>query len=177
MFPPRRVERAMTLGLRLLPLAGFAALMIAAAVEDFRRLVIPNRLVLALAALWLPHAAELRGAASGAVLQTLLCAASVFAGGALLFARGIVGGGDVKLFTAAVLWAGADALGRVAMLTGLGGGVLALVYLSPLGAHLGAAGLAASGNGRALPARRRPVPYGVAIAAAALTATIPPQLG
>lgn len=167
----------MTSAFRLLPLAGFAALMIAAAVEDYRRLVIPNRLVLGLVALWLPHVAGLRGAAPGALLQSLLCAALAFAGGALLFARGLVGGGDVKLFAAAVLWGGAGAAGRLAMLTALAGGVLALLYLSPLGARLGAAGLAARSADGALPARRRPVPYGVAIAAAALAATIPPQLG
>jgi prepilin peptidase CpaA len=166
----------MTAALRLVPLGGFAALMIAAAVEDYRRLVIPNRVVVALLALWLPYAAGLRGAAPGTVLQSLLCAALAFAGGALLFARGLVGGGDVKLFSAAVLWAGAGALGRLAMLAAFGGGVLALVYLSPMGARLGAAGRATCGA-QALPARRRPLPYGVAIAAAALGATIPPQLG
>jgi prepilin peptidase CpaA len=166
----------MTTALRLLPLGGFAALMIAAAIEDYRRLVIPNRLVLALIALWLPHVVGLRGAAPGAVLQSLLCGALAFAGGALLFARGFVGGGDVKLFAVAVLWAGAGALGRLAMLTALVGGVLAFLYLSPLGARLGAAGRAARGA-EGLAARRRPLPYGVAIAAAALGATIPPQFG
>lgn len=163
----------MTAALRLAPLAGFAVLMIAAAVEDYRRLVIPNRLVLALVALWLPYAAGLRGTAPGAVFHSLLCAVLAFAGGALLFARGLVGGGDVKLFAGAVLWAGAGEMGRLAMLTALVGGALALLYLSPLSARLGAAGRA----GGALPAGRRPVPYGVAIAAAALGATIPPQLG
>ncbi len=42
----------MALRLNLLPLAGFVALMIAAVVIDFRRLVIPNGPVVGLCLLW-----------------------------------------------------------------------------------------------------------------------------
>ena len=41
-----------------------------------------------------------------AALAAIGCALAVFIVGALLFARGYLGGGDVKLLTAATLWAG-----------------------------------------------------------------------
>ena len=47
----------MSLSLDIVPLAGFAGLMTTAAVVDFRRLVIPNAVVLGLCALWPLHLA------------------------------------------------------------------------------------------------------------------------
>jgi prepilin peptidase CpaA len=162
----------------LLPLVGFAAVMIAAAVVDFRRLVIPNGLVLALCVLWLLHIAGARGTTPSAALATAAGAALALIGGAALFARGVIGGGDVKLFAAAALWAGAGALPRLLALTALIGGGLALLFLSPLGPRLIALrqAKAAPATGGALRLGRTPIPYGVAIAAAALLVTIPPYL-
>jgi prepilin peptidase CpaA len=162
----------------LLPLAGFTAVMIAAAVVDVRRLVIPNGLVLALCVLWLLQIESTRGVTLVAALEAAACAALALAGGALLFARGLIGGGDVKLFAAATLWAGAGALPRLLALTALIGGGLALLFLSPLGPRLTAvrrADPAPAGSG-ALRVGRTPIPYGVAISAAALIVAIPPCL-
>jgi prepilin peptidase CpaA len=163
----------------LLPLAGFAAAMIAAAVVDFRRLVIPNGLVVALFVLWLLHIEGTRGPAMAAAFLAAAGAALVLAGGVLLFERGWIGGGDVKLFAVAVLWAGTSALPRLLILTALIGGGLALVFLTPLGPRLIAvrAGDRVSAAGGALRVGRTPIPYGIAIAAAALIVTIPPYLG
>ncbi len=97
----------------------------------------------------------------------------------MLFSRGLIGGGDVKLLAAAALWAGADALPPLLLLTALIGGLLALLFLTPLGR---------ADRGARMPKRRRaeakshgrtgpPVPYGVAIAAAALAVTVAPHLG
>ncbi len=155
-------------------LAGFTALMIAAAIVDWRRLVIPNPLVGGLCVLWLLDL-ETGSQAVSAALATVGCAAAVFAGGALLFARGLIGGGDVKLLAAASLWAGAEAVPPLLVMTALIGGLLALFLLTPLGARLAArrAGAVPISGGNAVP--RTPVPYGVAIAAAALAATLQPH--
>ena len=163
----------------LLPLAGFAALMIAAAVVDFRRLVIPNGLVVALCVLWLLHIEGTRGPVPAVAFFAAAGATLVLAGGVLLFERGWIGGGDVKLFAVAALWTGAGALPRLLILTALIGGGLALVFLTPLGPRLIAvrAGLPVSAAGGALRVGRTPIPYGVAIAAAALIVTIPPYFG
>jgi prepilin peptidase CpaA len=160
----------MSLQLHLVPLAGFAGLMLIAAVEDLRRLMIPNTLVLALCTLWPLQLASapdisLLGSAGAA-----LCAAAVFAAGALLFSRGLMGGGDVKLLTAATLWAGPDGTPTLLVGTAVLGGLLTLALLFPLACRAVFAPPAAAA------AKRIPVPYGVAIAAAALIVTIPPNL-
>jgi prepilin peptidase CpaA len=161
----------MSFQFHLVPLAGFAGLMLVAAVEDLRRLVIPNTVVLGLCTLWpLQLAAapdiSLSGSASAA-----LCAAAVFAAGALLFSRGLMGGGDVKLLTAATLWAGPAGTPTLLVGTAILGGLLTLGLLFPLAVRTVFAPAAVSGA-----ANRMPVPYGVAIAAAALIVTIPPNL-
>ena len=161
----------MSLQLHLVPLAGFAGLMLIAAVEDLRRLVIPNAVVMGLCTLWplqLASAADisLSGSAAAAI-----CATAVFAVGALLFSRGLMGGGDVKLLTAATLWAGPGLTPALLIVTGVLGGLLTLVLLSPLALRAVFAPAAAASA-----AKRMPVPYGVAIAGAALIVTIPPNL-
>lgn len=161
--------------LDLLPLAGFAGVLATAAFEDCRRLVIPNGLVLVLVLLWpldlvfgrAPIAAPSLSAALG-------CALFVFVVGAVLFSRGLIGGGDVKLLAAAVLWAGAGGTLQLLILTGLFGGALSLFLLTPLGMHLSALrGTALGAAGSALGTNS--VPYGLAIAAAALVVVIPPH--
>jgi prepilin peptidase CpaA len=168
----------MMLDPNLLPVAGFTGAMIAAAIVDLRRLVIPNGLVLALGVLWLLHIESAPGASPTAALQAVAWAALTLGAGVVLFARGLIGGGDVKLLAVATLWAGAGELPRLLALTALIGGGLALLFLSPLGPLLIAirrAGPAPAGSG-ALRLGGTPIPYGVAIAAAALIVTIPPYL-
>src|SRR5882724_400767 len=160
-----QAERAMTapFAIHLVPVAGFTGLMAVAAFEDLRRLVIPNRLILALCLLWpfyLAIAPKLSLASGGLAAG---CAAAVFVVGALLFARGRIGGGDVKLLTVATLWAGPAATPALLLWTALLGGLLSLVLLTPLRMVVpGAAG------GVANDARPIAVPYGVAIAVAAI---------
>jgi prepilin peptidase CpaA len=159
------------MSLHLVPLAGFVGLMFCAAIEDLRRLVIPNAVVMGLCTLWplqLASAADisLSGSAAAAI-----CAMAVFAAGALLFSRGLLGGGDVKLLTAATLWAGPGLTPALLIVTAVLGGVLTLALLSPLAVRAVFAPTAAASA-----AKRIPVPYGVAIAGAALIVTIPPNL-
>ena len=159
------------LQLHLVPLAGFAGLMLIAAVEDLRRLVIPNEVVLALCVLWpLQLAAAPTISLVGSAIAAV-CAAAVFSAGALLFSRGLIGGGDVKLLTAATLWAGPGLTPALLIVTALLGGLLTLALLSPLALRAVFAPAAAVSA-----AKRMPVPYGVAIAGAALIVTIPPNL-
>src|SRR5271166_7143144 len=110
--------------LHLIPLAGFAGLMATAALEDCRRLIIPNGLVLGLCALWPLHLATAPMLSLPAAGSAAICAAAVFVVGALLFSRGLIGGGDVKLLAAATLWAGPGATLPLLFLTGLIGGLL-----------------------------------------------------
>ena len=159
--------------LDLVPLAGFAALMIAAAIVDVRQRIIPNAIVAAVCLLWPLELAITRATPLVTALESAAGAGIVLAAGALLFARGLLGGGDVKLLAAASLWSGAAALPALLMLTAVFGGVLALAALMPLAlARLGGGGRSselppAAGTFAA------PVPYGVAITAAALMVTIP----
>jgi prepilin peptidase CpaA len=160
----------------LIPLAGFAGLMATAAFEDFRRLVIPNGLILGLCLLWPLYVATAPMLTPAAAGFAALWAAAVFIAGALLFSRGLIGGGDVKLLAAATLWAG-PATPSLLVLTGLLGGLLSLLFLTPAGALIAAARPThcdASGD-TARGANPVFVPYGVAIAAAALIVTIPPN--
>ena len=161
----------MPVALHLVPLAAFAGLMATAAFEDFRRLVIPNGLVLGLCLLWPFHVATAAMPSLASAGGAALCAATVFVAGAVLFARGLIGGGDVKLLAAAALWAGPAGTPSLLVLTGLFGGLLSLLLLTPAGALVGATRQVAGGH-RADPIL---VPYGVAIAAAALAVTIPPN--
>jgi prepilin peptidase CpaA len=160
-------------------LAGFAGLMIAAAIIDFRRLVIPNPLIGGLCVLWMLDLETTSRTTPAATLAAIGCAVAVFFVGAVLFSRGLIGGGDVKLLAVASLWAGADAFPPLLLLTALIGGVLALVFLTPLGARITTSRLAdsASGGDHRLRMRHAPVPYGVAIAVAALVVTVAPHLG
>jgi prepilin peptidase CpaA len=167
----------MILHFQAIVLTAFAVVMAAAAFEDFRRLVIPNLLPILLVALWpfyFAAAPSLYGA-----LGAIGGAAAVFLVGAILFARGYLGGGDVKLLSAATLWAGPARTGDLLLLTAAFGGVLALALLMPLGREIAAAARFMLGQppvdtGRGL---ATPVPYGVAIAGAGLIVILHPHFG
>lgn len=158
----------MALQLQFAALIGFAALMLIAAIEDLRRLIIPNALIVALCALWplyilaAPSWLGIAGSLTAAVL--------VFLAGALAFSRGFLGGGDVKLLAAATLWAGPGGTPALLVVTGILGGMLALFLLMPPGAHI--AELARAKLGPSETATKSdaatPVPYGIAITAAAI---------
>jgi prepilin peptidase CpaA len=151
----------------------FTAVMAVAAFEDYRRLTIPNLLPLLLCAAWPLHVATAPGAGGlPGALAAAGCALAVFLGGAVLFARGWLGGGDVKLLSAATLWAGAPQTLRLLVLTGILGGVLAVILLSPLGSLVAPAERARCGT----PEAPVPVPYGIAIAAAGLITVLSPPL-
>jgi prepilin peptidase CpaA len=152
------------------PVAGFASLMAGAAFEDFRRLVIPNAIVASLCVLWPLHLAAASSFNLIGSLGAAGCAVAVFLAGALLYSRGLIGGGDVKLLAAATLWAGPGATPALLIVTAVLGGLLTLVLLF-------CAMLRATFNGaNAAAVSSLPVPYGAAIAAAAMIVILPPNL-
>src|SRR5215467_4690307 len=160
----------MPLAFDLLPIAGFTGLMAAAAVEDIRRLVIPNAVVAGLCVLWPLHLAATTSFTIAGSLGAAGCAAAVFLVGALLFSRGLIGGGDVKLLAVATLWAGPAATPTLLVVTAVLGGLLTLLLLSSATVR------AAFSWARTAALKSVPVPYGVAIAAAAVIVTVPPNL-
>jgi prepilin peptidase CpaA len=165
----------MFMALQFAALLAFAALMLLAALEDLRRLVIPNALTLSLCVLWPLYA--LAAPSLFLTLGALVCAVIAFLAGALLFSRGFIGGGDVKLLAVAVLWAGPGRTMPFLLLTGVLGGMLALFLLIPPGAHLATLARAKLGPGEASikAGLTTPVPYGIAIAAAALIVIFVPH--
>src|SRR5437764_4315964 len=149
-----------------LVLVAFILLMAMAAFEDFRRFIIPNPLTIGLCVLWPLYFAAAPSLA--AALAAVGCALAVFLVGAFLFARGYVGGGDVKLLSAAALWAGPAGIANLLLLTGIFGGALALLLLLPAGARIVASIRAALGQAGTEGGTSRYVPYGVPIAIAAV---------
>ena len=82
-----------------LVIALFLALLCVAAIHDATTYRIPNRVSLAMAALYPAHV--LASGADVAWMGALFVAAAVFAAGTVLFAWRVLGGGDVKLLAAA----------------------------------------------------------------------------
>ena len=165
----------MSLNPQAIAVTAFGVVMAAAAVEDFCRLVIPNLLPILLVVLWPVYFASVGPSLYGA-LASVGCALAVFIGGAILFARGYLGGGDVKLLTAATLWAGPAGTPELLLLTAVLGGALALFFLMPFGMQIAAAARGMLGQPPIATERglAMPVPYGVAIAGAALIVTFHP---
>ncbi len=149
-------------------------LLLWAAVGDFRRFLIPNRLVLAVAALYPAHIM-----ASASIVPWLfgtVAALVAFAVGAVLFAMKAMGGGDVKLFAATVLWATPEGIYTYFWVTLGVGFVLALAFAARAAFAdaevTSARGIAAAVvNLRYVPLLKLIVPYGVAISAGGLYAT------
>jgi len=144
-----------------------------AAVSDAFWFRIPNVAPLAIVALYPVYLL-----AGGKGVETLhwsvLIAVATFLTGFFLFARGAMGGGDVKLLTAVSLWAGPQYILSLIVAIAIAGGLLSLIILlgsrSPHVAfatsHVRAVlGLPVAPKGAK---GRRTIPYGIAIAAGGL---------
>ena len=139
-----------------LPLAlALAALacVVAAAICDVRAFEIPDELSIALVVLALVYGALTPGFAW---ISHIAAPALVFAVGLLLFARGLMGGGDIKLLTALAAWTGFQGLLPLLLGISLAGGALALVLLA-------ARRLLAGRPAPRVFAADAPIPYAVAI--------------
>lgn len=114
-------------------LALVAGLVLVAASRDLRSLTIPNWVpatIMGVFLAWAPVAA-LEGRATVMGLASMVgVAVCVFGIGAIAFARGMLGGGDVKLLASVSLFAGPALLGELLLVTALAGGVLGVVQLA-----------------------------------------------
>lgn len=136
--------------------AGASLVLIWAAVSDVRARIIPNRAVLALLALALVWAAVGKGAQ---LIPSLEAFGIALALTIALYAFGIVGAGDSKLFAVTALFMGMGYLPLFALATALAGGAIAAVSLVTR-PQRAAVMFALKGRGDF----GRGVPYGVAIA-------------
>lgn len=103
-------------------------LFVLCAVYDIISLKIPNFLVVSIILLFFVAVivwdGEIQVWIHIAVAVVMLCI------GAALFYFDMVGGGDAKLVTAAVLWAGTEFLGRYFLIFGIAGLIISLLFLS-----------------------------------------------
>jgi prepilin peptidase CpaA len=165
--------------------AAFLIMLGLAAFKDLCERRIPNRLTGGLAALYPVYV--LVSPIPVAWPAALGLAVVVFVIGLGLFARELIGGGDVKLIAALSLWAGPEQFVWFMLVTTLAGGALSLLSLwyrhwgGLIEAHLAALGLrTASGHAPVsteapaggATARSATLPYGVAIAAGGIALII-----
>jgi prepilin peptidase CpaA len=146
---------------------GFPLLVIYAAFSDLLTMTIPNRVSLLLVAAF-TIMAPFSGLGPVEFGWHVVAMILVFAGCLGLFATGAMGGGDAKLLTAVSLWFGMSAeLMSFLVHTALIGGVLTLVLLklrTPAGLYV----LSRVPLTHNLTDSSKGIPYGIAIAAAAL---------
>ena len=144
----------------------FPALMAFAASSDLFTMTISNRVTLALIGGFVAMAI-MSGMSPSDVLSHTGAAATVLAVTFLFFARGWIGGGDAKLAAATALWFGFDHLVVYLLYASIFGGVLTLAMirfrLMPL-----PQALAEQDWVKRLHRLDGGVPYGIALAAAAL---------
>jgi prepilin peptidase CpaA len=156
----------------ILVVAILPALLVAAAIYDMASFTIPNTVPAAMfilfAAFLLAVTMQGHGMSFSETGMHLFAGAIGLAAGMALFAAGFVGGGDAKLFAAASLWLGWNTFYEYTLVSSLLGGVLTVALLLlrrfPLPETLASsqpwlARLADKQSG---------VPYGVALAVAAL---------
>lgn len=152
--------------LDLAKLTALPLLLVIAAASDLITMTIPNRLALLIAALFFAVAA-VDGMSLAAVGMHVAAAALVLAVTFVFFARGWMGGGDAKLAAATALWFGFTDLGAFALAASLFGGALTLFIVVfrtmplPFAASMPAWALK-------LHDEKTGIPYGIALAAAAL---------
>ena len=165
--------------------AGFLLLLGLAAFKDVCERRIPNRLTGALAALYPVYVLVSPTPVAWPAAVGLALVVSVIGLG--LFARELIGGGDVKLLAVLSLWAGPEQFVWFMLVTTLAGGALSLFSLwyrrwgGLIEAHLATFGLAVT-SGRAPALAEAPaggstapsttLPYGVAIAAGGIAIII-----
>src|SRR3954471_13216950 len=144
----------------------FPGLMAFAASSDFFTMTISNRLGLALVAGFVALALF-----SGMNLHDMLmhagAAVTVLAISFVMFSRGWIGGGDAKFAAATALWLGFDHLLTYLIYASVFGGALTIVLLQFRLAPL-PVWLASEPGVQRLHRKEGGVPYGIALAAAAL---------
>lgn len=144
----------------------YPVIMIYAGIGDLKTMKIPNRLT-SLLLVGYAVAVPLVGLTLSDVCASLIAAAIVFALGFLAFSCGWMGGGDVKLLAVSALWLGAGNLAPFVFYTSIFGALLTILLLIFRTTRLPAAWRGREWILR-LHHRDTGIPYGVAIAAAAV---------
>ena len=152
--------------LALIVVSVFPAALIVAAANDLYEFKIPNWISIVLIAVY-PVAGVAVGAPISEIFEGFLIGAGALVIGFGLFAARIIGGGDAKLFAAIAPWVGAAALGHYLFYTAIAGLALTLTIMTfrtlpILPVYARAPWL------MNLHARKKDVPYGVALAAGGL---------
>ena len=148
------------------PIGIFCVAMIFAGLRDLTTMTIPNWLTLMLAVVFFAAAAMTSMPLSEIGLHTVVGFVTLLIG-MILFARGWIGGGDAKLMAAVALWLGwAQALPYF-VVASIFGGALTLAILGYRNLPLPAFVMRHDWAMR-LHDRTEGVPYGLALAAAAL---------
>ncbi|WP_375461750.1 prepilin peptidase [uncultured Enterovirga sp.] len=144
----------------------FPSLMAYAASSDLLTMTIPNKIAIALV-LAFGVMAGLAGLSLDALVMHLAAGALILVVTFSMFALGWIGGGDAKFAAATALWLGFGVLVDYLVIAAIAGGVLTLGLLAirqhPLPAFAARWGWLAH-----LHDHRTGVPYGIALAAAAL---------
>jgi prepilin peptidase CpaA len=144
----------------------FPAAMALAGSMDLFTMTIPNRLTLALAVGYVVLALALHVAPMTIILN-LTCGAAVLMVTFTLFSLGWIGGGDAKLAAATAMWLGWSAMLDYSLTAAIYGGVLTIALIFARRVHLP---LWMMGQGwiARLHDAKAGVPYGIALAAAAV---------
>lgn len=133
---------------------------------DLITMTIPNRISIFLVAAFLALAPFV-GLTPGQFAGHLASGGAMLVIGIFMFARGWIGGGDAKIFAAAALWFGFDHLGDFTLLSAVAGGVLTVTLLLFRMLPLPQIAISQAWLVK-LHHPRTGVPYGIAMAAAAL---------
>lgn len=144
----------------------FPLLMAYAASSDLFTMTIPNRLAILLVVSF-PVMAYAAGLGFEAILLNLAAGALMLAVTFTVFALGWIGGGDAKLAAATAVWLGFGGLLHYLLLASIAGGALTLVLLV-LRRHPLPASFARWPWLLRLHDQKTGIPYGIALAAAAL---------
>ena len=144
----------------------FPAAVAFAAAMDLLTMTIPNRVSIALVAVFFVLA-PFAGLGLEQVAMHVLAGLAVLVLGIGLFSYGLFGGGDAKLLAAVALWIGFEHLLDYALMVGFAGGVLAIVILGCRGFALPRILLGQAWAHR-LHATSGGIPYGLALGAGAL---------
>ncbi len=150
----------------LIAMLAFPALMIFAALNDLFTMTIPNKISVALVAIFLVLS-PLAGFSLAQIGSHFSCSAVVLAMTFALFSFGVIGGGDAKLAAATSLWLGWANVLDYGLLASIIGGALTLGILSLRSMPLPGFLLKVEWATR-LHDKNEGVPYGIALAAAAL---------
>ena len=145
---------------------GFMVLVVASAIEDARRMVIPNRYCLSIALLYPAHVLTAPYPVQWWI--AILVAGVLFALGFFAYMRGWTAGGDAKLVAAIGLWAGGDHVAGFLILTGMMGGLMAIaLWLRNRAQRAPSLGMLPFTQAEPDFAKK-PMPYGVSIGAGGL---------